>query len=495
MSVNDYSCLRVAVITGNDLMTSRQQITNATPFADVIELRLDYWENLNIAEISQLKRCIFQPIIFTLRNISQGGRCKIPESQRLSLIVELAALEPDYFDIEYDIDAFWVEQFRQRFPKIILIGSYHNFSETPHDLTSWWRSLPKKHFNIVKIATFANTICDTLRLLIFFKTVCETSQVCVIAMGGNGEISRILAPIIGSCFTYGYVAPYPTAAPGQLSLNALTDIYRFRALNKESAIYALLGDPVSQSPGHFVHNRAFDLLGKNAVYIKCRVPPEQLAEAMPLFSQLPFQGFSVTIPHKEKILNHIDELFADAEKMRIVNTIKREDNRYYGYNTDAAGCIDVLKKITSLENKNCLILGAGGSAKAIAYSLLTQSVNITLCNRTLSRAKEFTENFGGNAIDFEALFMIKEFPYDIIINTLPATTYAEQCAAWKIPPTQHGIAMDIILKPLETLFIQTARIALWRCITGDSLYTAQALRQLKIWFNQNIPANIVKISN
>ena len=166
---------------------------------------------------------------------------------------------------------------------------------------------------------------------------------------------------------------------------------------------------------------------------------------------------------------------------------------YQGFNTDAPGCISVLEEISPLKNQRCLILGAGGSAKAIAYSLLGKNAAVTLCNRTLARAASFTEKFGGKSIDFNALFSSTEFPYDIIINTLPAAAFAQQCAAWKIPPTDTGIAMDIVLKPLETAFIQAAKAAGWRCITGDALFAAQALGQLKIWFNSDMPPAVLQL--
>src|SRR5262249_35057033 len=109
---------------------------------------------------------------------------------------------------------------------------------------------------------------------------------------------------------------------------------------------------------------------------------------------------------------------------------------------------------------------------------------VTLCNRTLSRALDFTKRFGGKAIDFTTLFSLQAFPYDIIINTLPASGYVAQCANWQIPSAPpDGIAMDIVLKPLETAFIQSAKVRGWRCITGDALFHAQALRQQQIWFN------------
>ena len=483
---NNTGCLRIASITGRDYLSAHRQIESATSLADAIELRLDHWQTLEIATIARLRQEINLPVILTLRKQSQGGHCQLAEAQRLSIIEALAALAPEYIDLEYDVPRPWLDEFRRRFPHIHIIGSYHNFNETPDNLINLLQAVQHPAFAIIKIATFARSICDTLRLLIFLREASRERQMIGIAMGEFGQISRILAPVAGGVGTYGCVEADLAAAPGQLSLSELTEIYRVPQLNRDTAIYALLGDPISQSPGHLLHNQAFSLLHKNAVYVKCLVPAGELAQAMSLLRQLPFYGLSITIPHKETIVAFLDQLFADAAIMRIVNTVKRENDGYQGFNTDAAGAVSVLAAVISLKNQRCLILGAGGSAKALAYALLAQNAEVTLCNRTLLRAVEFTKKFGGKSIDFNSLFTNAEFRYNIVINTLPANAYLQQCANWQIPGEHPGIAMDIVLKPLETAFIQSAKSAGWRCITGDALFMAQAQRQLKIWFNGDL---------
>ena len=375
------------------------------------------------------------PVIFTVRRASQGGQSALPETQRLQLLHQLAELSPEYIDIEYDTANDWLSEFRSQHPHIQLIGSYHNFSTTPDDLTAEFSPMLLNHpFDILKIATFARNICDTLRLLIFLQAASRKHRMIGLAMGEYGQISRILAPIVGSLFTYGCLSADTASAPGQLTLAELTDIYRVHLLNADTAIYALLGDPVEQSPGHRFHNREFALRHKNAVYVKCRVNAEVLAQAMSLFRQLPFSGFSVTIPHKETVVQFVDELHEEAAVIRIVNTIRREHHCYLGFNTDASGAASVLEEIVALKNQRILILGAGGSGKAIAYVLLARGAKVTLCNRTLLRAVAFTQQFGGTAIDFAALFTAEKFPYDIVINTLPVNAFMQQCADWRIPP-------------------------------------------------------------
>ncbi len=477
------TCLRIATIANNDIEIIKKQISQSTPLADAIELRLDYCDKIDIEQIKQIRVNITLPVIFTLRKKSQGGIIEIEEEERLNLIVQLASLHPDYLDIEYDVPKKWLKTLHQNFPQIKLIGSYHNFTETPQNLSYLLETLSQPEFFAVKIATFANNICDTLRLLIFLKNHHQKYRLIALAMGEYGQISRILAPIFGGFATYACIDQVNATAPGQMTLQEINEIYRLHQLNTNTAIYALLGDPISQSPGHVFHNQAFSRLNQNAVYVKCRIQSENLAEAMSLIRNLPFHGMSITIPHKETIIPFLDQLQGDAAQLKIANTIKVEKELYFGYNTDITGAETVLvKQIAPLKNRQCLILGAGGSAKALAYMLLKNNAKVTLCNRTLERARIFSEKFGGQAIDFAMLFKQKHFPYDLVINTLPAPAYLEQCANWKIPVKCDGVAMDIILKPLETAFLKMAQAAGWKTITGDALFNAQALDQLKIWF-------------
>lgn len=476
-------CRRVAVITARDRCSALQQIYEVISFADVIELRFDYWSSLNFNEIADLRREITLPVIFTLRKASQGGQGNIPEPQRLCYLQRLAEMAPDYMDLEYDIPVDWLKNFRNDFPPISLIGSYHEFRHTPDNLEQLCQSLMNPLFDIFKIAVWANDIGDALRLLIAIKNLSSLHPVIGIAMGEEGQISRILAPVVGSLLTYGCLDEQTAAAPGQLTLADLTDIYRVHTLNSETEVYALLGDPVSQSPGHLFHNQEFTLRNKNAVYVKCRVSSEKLAVAMKLIHQFPFSGISVTIPHKETILRFVDQALEIAADFQIVNTLKYEQGSYLGFNTDAPAVVECLEKILPLKNKCVLILGSGGSGKALAFALLQQGCEVMLCNRTLSRAQEFVDKFGGKAIDFNGLYQLKEFSLDIVINTLPVHAYLEQCSGWEFPKNQSILAMDIILKPLRTPFIQAAEQAGWRCLTGDKLFIAQALRQLKIWFD------------
>ncbi len=487
--------MRIASIIANNPVSARIQISKAQPVADAIELRLDYWPTIDLQALQTLRSEIALPVMFTLRKRSQGGNYAEDEQHRLALINQLATLEPDYLDLEYDVSSDFINALHTRYPQIQLIRSYHDFTQTPNDLEALFKLVFHPAVAIFKIATYAHNICDTLRLLIFLRKISQQHRVIGMAMGEYGQASRILAPIVGSEFTYGSIDTETTAAPGQLTLEELTDIYHVQQLNRNTAIFALLGDPIAQSRGHLLHNQAFARLNKNAVYVKLKVGEAILQQAMQLLRQLPFAGFSVTMPHKEAILPSVDELAEDAKAMGAINTIKRQENRYYGFNTDSqAGAVLLKNKLGTLQGQKILILGAGGSAKAIAYALLTAGSEVTLCNRTLQRAQAFNREHGGDCLSFAALFALTDFPYTGIVNTLPATAFAEQCESWVIPHAKGlkpQVALDIVYsfskdlnQPAITPFLQKADERGWECISGDKFFNEQAQQQLQIWFTE-----------
>ncbi|MFT3742632.1 MAG: shikimate dehydrogenase [Gammaproteobacteria bacterium] len=475
--------MRVASIVGPTLPDVKVQIQQALTVADVLELRFDYWQTLNIDEIKTLRAELTLPVIFTLRKTDQGGQCNMTEAQRLAWIEKLASLAPDYLDIETDVDLHFIQKLTAHSPNIKIIGSYHNFSETPSHLTELFSRINHPVFSCIKIATYARSICDTLRLMIFLQQFRDQHQLMVMAMGEYGEASRILAPVLGSIFVYGSLTPESATAPRQLTLAELTDIYRVQQLNRDTKIYALLGDPVAHSQGHRFHNHVFQSQNRNAVYVKLKISPEDLQSAMNLLRQLPFAGFSVTMPHKETIVPLLDHLEGDAQATQIVNTIKNIDSQYWGYNTDGTAGAEILQQaLKSLKQVPILILGAGGSAQAIAYCLIQRGAHVTICNRTVAKAKKVCQRLGCDFISFAELFQQTSLPYIVIVNTLPAAAFSAQCQAWTLPQAQgQQVAMDIVYQPTPTLFLQKANAAKWECITGNNLFVEQAIRQSKIW--------------
>ena len=178
--------------------------------------------------------------------------------------------------------------------------------------------------------------------------------------------------------------------------------------------YAIFGNPVEHSISPIIHNAAFEGLGIDAKYEKVLLKDgKQLKNK---FHELNLNGANITVPHKEHAYAACDELDNFAKKVGAVNTIVKKNGKLHGYNTDAPGFLKSIEKYKNI--KNVLILGAGGTAKAISTILKEHNYNVHILNRSSKRLKTFTKDkfqcFSHNN------FSINNITYDLIINTTSA---------------------------------------------------------------------------
>ena len=448
----------IAVIKGPSLALSIAQIEQAVKHgADLVEIRLDLLDEG--VSLKELPRPL--PSLFTLRR-KEGE----DEPTRLARFEKSLALGPEYCDIEDDTELAFFELVRKKYPKIAIIVSHHDFEKTPAHLDELLGRMLEKGATHVKIAAMANSVNDALHLMIFAK---DKKNLTVIAMGIHGQSSRILAGVIGSEFCYAAVNEQE-AVDGQLSLEALCKIYRFKSLDTETKIYALLGDPVDKSVGHLFHNKTFP---KGAVYIKFRIDSPELPLFFSLMRKFPFKGFSVTMPLKEQLSRFLTRMESPADVIGSVSAIAIEDEHLIGHNTDGVGALNALERHTKVQGKTVVVLGAGGSGRALAYEAMQRKAKVIIVNRTLERAKKLAEEFGCQAEPFEELFKLK---YDVLINTIPVDLLIDPES---LPP--HATVMDIIYWEAETPLLKAAAKRGCTCVGGMEMYEEGAKLQQKLW--------------
>lgn len=474
----------IAVINQPDFNSATQAIEQISTMVDALELRLDYWQQLNIDEVVKLRKQFSIPMIFTLRKKSQGGLYQLNEQQRLQDLQKLCELNPEYIDVEFDIDNDFLQDIKQRYPDIKLICSYHDYEQTPKELSALLTQMQNKKCHSYKIAAQANCAMDAVRMLDFVNDSAKSVSLTGISMGEFGTVTRIMGKILGGQFTFAALASGQESAPGQLSCEELNNIYHYQQLNAETKVFALLGDPISKSVGHIWHNKAYQLLNKNAVYIKMRVLESEAAQVIQELKELPFYGFSVTMPLKEIAYAAMDELDTMAKNIKAVNTIVVKNQHYIGSNTDGAGAMKALaQQVKSLENENIVILGAGGSARAIIYAAKQLGANVYLFNRSINRAQLLADEFSCYAYSLAQLSELKKINYKVVINTLPVSAQEENLSFLKsVIISSEIVAMDIVYNPVNTPFLQLAKAAGCVCIPGYEMYVEQALLQLECWF-------------
>ena len=451
------------VIKGPSFKEAHDQITKALPYADLIELRLDCFKELDLEAIKQLRSEFSIPMIFTLRSQSHGGIYTKSEDNRLLDIRRLASLKPEYFDLETHVAPGFLDEMIHL--DIRLIYSYHNFKETPDDLEALYQEMRKRPAAYYKIAVMASNCLDALRLMTWAKY--SKGPLIAISMGYHGQISRILSPLIGSPITYAGLED--EGAPGQLSAKTLIERYHYRSLTPQTALYGLIGNPVTQSVSDKTHNS----LGLDIVYVKLEVKPEELPQFLKYAKELSFRGLSVTMPLKETILPYLDEINQKAAEIGAVNTLSFEEGKIFGFNTDADGALNALEKEGAVSCKEIVIIGAGGASKAIAYEAIKRGAKVTIVNRDASKAKALAEHLGCTGKE------LHEIPasYDILINCTPSPLPIRPEAI--LPKT---LVMDIAVRPEESPFLKEAKEKGCRTIPGYQMFIEQALGQFDLWF-------------
>lgn len=255
----------------------------------------------------------------------------------------------------------------------------------------------------------------------------------------------------------------------------------------QKKLYGIIGHPLGHTMSPALHNSGFNMFSLQSVYMAFPTPPEKLAEFMESFRTLPMYGASVTIPHKETVMEYVDTITPRAEKVGAVNTLYWEHDDIVGDNTDVLGFMAPLKdKKKTL--KKALVLGAGGAAKAVLAGLQELGINdITICNRTAQRAENLATQFKIDAVAWEDRGSVNA---DLIINTTPMGMSGEHVDATPFTAEmfqEHGTAYDLVYNPLETTFLRTAKEAGWETIDGLHMFAAQGAEQFKLWTGKNIP--------
>ncbi|HEV8050904.1 MAG TPA: shikimate dehydrogenase [Parachlamydiaceae bacterium] len=468
------------VIKGPSFQEAREQISKAMECADVVELRLDGFESLDLAALQKLRSQFRISMIFTLRSKIQGGSYIQSEENRLADILSLMQLKPEFVDLENHIPLQFIDEIASQYPESKIIFSCHNFRETPSDLEGLYREMKKTPAHFYKIALMANRCCDALRLIDWMKQA-DDGKLIAISMGGHGQIGRILAPKMGCPITYACLDEDQKTAPGQLSARTLIERFHYYSINPRTALFGLIGNPIDQSIGDQTHNAIMKDYGLEAVYMKMQVTPLELAPFMEYARSLPFCGISVTMPLKEAVIPFLDVLDPHAAAIGAVNTLVFKQGKILGYNTDGTGALNAIESKCLVRDKRIIIIGAGGAAKAIAYEALRRGALVTIVNRNKQKARMAGELLKCAYKGLDEMSACAEAGYDILINCTPDPL---PISVDDILP--EAIVMDITTKPKETLLLKYAMEKGCVIIYGYEMFVEQALGQFDLWFNGQI---------
>jgi shikimate dehydrogenase len=231
-------------------------------------------------------------------------------------------------------------------------------------------------------------------------------------------------------------------------------------------ITGIFGYPVEHTLSPAMHNAAFEALGLNYCYIPFTVHPDLLSEAVEAVRALSLLGVNVTVPHKEKVMPMLDEIDDEASFIGAVNTIVNSDGKLKGYNTDGRGFMESLSESDiNLRDRNVLIIGAGGAARAIGYYLAREAKALYIYGRTRERAERLAADLKKVAENVSTLSDIADLGrFRVIINATPL-----------------GLKEDDPL-PLNTGFLVKEQIVC-DLIYGNTLLLAEASKRGCITLN------------
>lgn len=261
----------------------------------------------------------------------------------------------------------------------------------------------------------------------------------------------------------------------------------------KTKIIGIFGYPIEHTLSPLMHNAAFKTLGLDICYVAFRVLPEELREGVRAIKSLNLPGVNITVPHKEKVIPLLDKINEEASFIGAVNTIVNSEGILTGYNTDGRGFISALsEKKISIENKDILILGAGGASRAISYYLSEKASRLSLFDIDKSKAERLIGDL--NKIRNNAFFLdnIKDIGRpDIIINATPLGLKSEDA----LPLSPDSIASEMVVCDLvykNTSFLQEAEKKGARTIDGSGMLLWQGILAFELWTGVKPPVDVMR---
>jgi shikimate dehydrogenase len=273
----------------------------------------------------------------------------------------------------------------------------------------------------------------------------------------------------------------------------------------------LIGYPLGHSLSPRIHGAALKACGLEGDYSLFPILPDDRMGLKDLLGRIrsgEIRGLNVTIPHKKNVMEFLDVLTPTAQSIGAVNTIFLHDNKLMGENTDAPGFLSDLKRFLVSKSdslqlpkpvkktallKNALVLGAGGSARAVVYALVNDGWSVTVAARCIEQAQELAGRFSDvNSMELNSQ-MFQHSAFNLIVNTTPIgmAPNIDRSPCPENFPFPAAI-YDLVYNPIETKLVKDARSQGLQATTGFGMLIEQAALAFEIWTGYNPPYDILK---
>ncbi|MHA1266757.1 MAG: shikimate dehydrogenase [Candidatus Helarchaeota archaeon] len=270
----------------------------------------------------------------------------------------------------------------------------------------------------------------------------------------------------------------------------------------KTQLVILIGNPVEHSMSPKMHNAAFQKLGLDYVYVALRVANDKVKEAIEGIRAFNIKGANVTVPHKIKAMQFLDEIDPTAQKIGAINTILNKDGFLFGTNTDGIGAVRSLKEEgVQLKGKKIVMIGAGGVARPISYNFAPDASEFIIFdineNTALTLCKELQEKIGGTIQGFKSdPTKIAKAVQDaeIFINATPVGMYPKMDES--ILPInllrKDLVVFDVVYNPLETKLLKDAKRVGAKAISGVMMLVYQGVAAFELWTGKEAPVSLMK---
>lgn len=487
-------------LTGSTLQEDINLIEKYRKYIDLVELRVDYLTESERLKIREFPSMAGLPCVLTIRREIDGGKFLEGEAARTILFaMALSFADGDrtknfeYVDFEEDFHIQSLEEAAMAFGTKI-IRSVHSMNKPIHDICNRLKELNSSGYEIPKIAFMPHSLDDVKNLFLEAEKLEDNNHI-LIAMGKMGIPTRVLAGKLKNYMIY-------TSAPDKNQLTAighidpvkLNEMYHIKQINDETKLYGITGWPLEGTSSPGLHNKGYATKNLNAVYVP--FPAETFSQAFDFAKTIGIEGMSVTVPHKEHVLDNADFIDETVRGIGASNTFVCRENKWFAFNTDAEGFSQSLLEFLGEKNLNfrrVAIIGAGGAARAIAYAVKQLHGRACIFNRTIEKAKKLANLYGFKyaPLNAEGVKMLRKYS-DIIIQTTSKGMHSTEKSNEENDPiyfyefSGKEKLFDIIYMPEITPVMARAAKAGCRVCNGYDMLRYQGYMQFEIFTGNTI---------
>lgn len=450
-----------------------------------LEFRLDYLnppeQGLDVIR-TVLERHPGCTILATCRRHQNHGKFNGSIEEQIRILEAAVDAGAQAVDVEIESGELASEKLEKIRQNAKLIVSYHNFESTPQ-VDAVLKRMARVPANAYKLVTTARKPSDCGRILTLARSNPRIPLI-VLAMGETGFPTRVLSTSF--CGLYTYAAPLSSegTATGQVTAKLLRHLYRVEKLSKIAKVYGVIADPVWHSISPAVHNRAFQARRLDSVYLPFLVTAAHLKDFVELAGKLPVAGFSVTIPHKQRIVRYLDIVDPAARRIGAVNTVWRKAGKWRGANTDAAGVLVPLSRYLRPAKAEVLVVGNGGAARGAVGALMDAGAKVWLTGRNSDRVRALARACGAEPLLREHLGKRR---FDALVHSTPLGMFPHVDGCFFDGDIPADIVFDMVYNPLETVLTRRAKEQKKVVIPGVQMFLEQAVQQFEIWTGESAP--------